>query len=222
VSLLTWLFVVPILAATPIAPRAPITPTAPSAPKAAARTFCAEWIRQSHQGFERFTVFTDSTLVWKTVRDGADEVRRKKLEPAELSFYCAYFTRPEVWELSEDLRTGLAGDFAPQSTLTLARPDGSRKQLRFDDLSALPAGAGALRSALEGLKLTFLSPLAPASRFTPETLPPGTLLRRFDGEMFRVRQVISEKGVIELEGVLEPYSEFKKIEELRFQFAPPE
>lgn len=215
-SLLAWLFVVPILAVTPIAP------TPPSAPRSAAPTFCAEWISQSHEGFERFTVFTDSTLVWKKVRSGADEVRRKKLEPGELSFYCAYFTRPEVWELAEDLRTGLTGDFAAQSTVTLARPDGSRKQLRFDELSALPAAAGALRSALEGLRLTFLSPLAPASRFTPETLPPGTLLRRFDGAMFRVRQVSREKGVIELEGVREPYSEFKKIEELRFQFAAPE
>lgn len=215
-SLLGLLFVVPSLAVTPLAP------TPPSAPKSAAPTFCAEWISQSHEGFERFTVFTDSTLVWKKVRSGADEIRRKKLEPGELSFYCAYFTRPEVWELAEDLRTGLTGDFASQSTVTLVRPDGSRKQLRFDELSALPAAAGGLRSALEGLRLTFLSPLAPPSRFTPENLPPGTLLRRFDGAVFRVRQVIREKGVIELEGVREPYSEFKKIEELRFQFAAPE
>jgi hypothetical protein len=156
------------------------------------------------------------------VRDGADETRRKKLDPPELAFYCEYFTRPEVWELPEDLRTGLAGDLTSQSTLTFVRPDGSRKQLRFDELSALPAGAAALRSSLEGLRLTFLSPLAPASRFTPATLPPGTLLRRFDGALFRVRSVIPEKGIVELEGVREPYSEYKKIDELRFQFAPPE
>ena len=74
-SLLGWLFVVPALAVTPIAP------TPPSAPRSAAPTFCAEWISQSHEGFERFTVFTDSTLVWKKVRSGADEIRRKKLEP---------------------------------------------------------------------------------------------------------------------------------------------
>src|SRR6185295_10403166 len=102
------------------------------------------------------------------------------------------------------------------------KPDGSRKQLRFDELSALPAGAAALRASLEGLRLTFLSPLAPASRFTPETLPAGTLLKRFDGALFRVRQVIPEKGIVELEGVREPYTEFKKINELRFQFAAPE
>jgi hypothetical protein len=34
--------------------------------------------------------------------------------------------------------------------------------------------------------------------------------------------VIAEKGVVELEGVREPYSEYKKIDELRFQFAAPE
>jgi hypothetical protein len=200
----------------------PLLLGAPVGPKAAAPTFCAEWIRQSRQGYERFTVFTDRTLVWKTVRDGADEIRRRKLEPPELAFYCEYFTRPEVWELPEDLRSGLTGEFAPQSTLTLVRPDNSRKQLRFDELSALPAGAASLRSSLEGLRLTFLSPLAPASRFTPATLPPGTILRRFDGALFRVRQVIAEKGVVELEGVREPYSEYKKIDELRFQFAAPE
>jgi hypothetical protein len=215
--LLAWLSLLPILAAAPNAPS-----STPPPPKAAAPTFCAEWIRQSHEGFDRFTVFTDSTLVWKTMRNGADEVRRKKLQPDELAFYCAYFTRPEVWELADEFGTGLTGEFASQSIVTLAKPDGSRKQLRFDELSALPAGAAALRSALEGLRLTFLSPLAPASRFTPETLPAGTILRRFDGEMFRVRQVIRERGFIELEGVREPYSEFKKIEELRFQFAPPE
>jgi hypothetical protein len=199
-----------------------LSPAAPSEAKTPAPTFCAEWVRQSRQGFERFTVFTDRTLVWKTMRNGAEEVKRRRLEPDELAFYCAYFTRPDVWELPEELRSGLTGEFASQSTLTLARPDGSRKRIRFDELSSLPAGAAAVRSSLEGLRLTFLSPLAPASRFTPATLPTGTLLRRFDGVFFRVRQVITEKGVVELEGVSQPYSEFKKIEELRFQFAPPE
>lgn len=156
------------------------------------------------------------------MRDGVEKVKRRRLEPDELAFYCAYFIRPEVWEVPEELRTGMAGELASQSMLTLVRPDGSRKQIRFDELSSLPAGAAAVRSSLEGLRLTFLSPLAPASRFTPATLPPGTLLRRFDGVVFRVRQVITEKGVVELEGVSQPYSEFKKIEELRFQFAPPE
>ncbi len=185
-------------------------------------TFCVEWVRQSREGYERLTLFTDRTLVWKTARGAAEDVRRRRLEPEELAFYCAYFARPEIWELGEDLRTGLTGEFAAQSSVALARTDGSRKRIRFDDLAALPADAASLRAALEGLRLTFLSPLAPASRFTPETLPPGTYLKRFDGVVFRVRQLIKDKGIVELEGVREPYSEFKKIEELRFQFSAPQ
>ena len=70
--------------------------------------------------------------------------------------------------------------------MTLARPDGSRKVIRYDDLSTGDWASSSLRSALEGLKGIFLSPLAPPSRFAPDLLPPGTLLRRMDGHVFRV------------------------------------
>ena len=194
----------------------------PAEQKASPPTFCVEWIRQSREGYERFTLFRDRMLVWKLARGKDEEVRRRRLEPEELSFYCTYFDRLEVWDLPEDLRTGLTGEFTVQSIVTIARADGFRKQLRFDDLTALPIDAASLRAALEGLKRTFASPLAPASRFTPETLSPGTYLKRFDGTVFRVRQLFKDKAIVELEGVREPYSEFRKIEELRFQFSPPE
>jgi len=190
--------------------------------KAAAPTFCAEWIRQSAEGYERFTLFSDRTLVWKESRGGAQQVRRKRLAPDESEFYCSYFARPEFWELPSDLRTGPTGDLVAQSSVTLTRPDGSRKQILFHDMSALPADAASLRSSLEGLRAIFVNPIAPASRFTPQTLSPGTIVKRFDGAVFRVRRVEVEKGLVELEGVRDPYSLYKRIEELRFQFFPPE
>lgn len=199
-----------------------LAPPAAPAVAAAKPTFCVEWVRQSREGYERVTLFTDRTVVWKTSGGPDDRLQRKQLEPEELEFYCAYFSRKEFWDLPEDLRTGLTGEFAAQSTVTLARADGLRKRVRFDDLSALTAGAGALRSALDGLRGIFVSPLAPASRFTPAALPPGTLLKRFDGAVFRVLRVEKEKGVVEIAGVSEPYSQFVKLEELRFQFSPPE
>jgi hypothetical protein len=188
----------------------------------AAPTFCVEWVRQSREGYERLTLFADRTVVWKTNRGGAVNIQRRLLTPEELAFYCAFFARAELWTLPGDLRSGLTGDFASQSAITLTRPDGQRKEIRFDELSALPSEVGTLRSSLEGLKSLFLSPLAPASRFTPESLLPGTLLKRFDGIVFRVRRLEKEKNLVELEGVREPYREFKKIDELRFQFSPPE
>ena len=185
-------------------------------------TFCVEWIRQSRAGYERLTLFADATVIWKTSDGEGELVRRKTLPAEEVEFYCSYFPRREFWQLSGDLRTGLTSDFSGQSLVTLTRPDGARKTIRFDDLSALSADAGSLRAALDGLKAAVTNPLAPASRFMPDTLPVGTLLKRFDGAVFRVTKLEKEKGFVEIRGVNEPYSQFVKIDELRFQFSAPE
>ncbi len=185
-------------------------------------TFCAEWIAQSREGYERLTLFRDRTLVWKTSQGGKDRVRRETLPADETEYFCRFFGRAEFWSIPADLRTGLAGEFAVQSAVTLARADGSRKTIRFDELSTFTNESAAVRSALEGLKSVFLTPLAPASRFAPDLLSPGMLLRRFDGHLFRIARVEKATGFVEIEGVNEPYSQFIKIEELRFQFGPPE
>ena len=198
------------------------TPAPSPVPTPRGPTFCAEWIRQSNEGYDRLTLFRDRTLVWKTSRGGKDEVKRQTLAQAEAEFYCRFFAGQEFWDLPADSRSGLAGSFVSTSAVTLAREDGSRKTVRFDDLSADTSPSASLRSALEGLKGIFLSPLPPASRFTPDALAPGTLLRRFDGAVFRVGRLEKETGFVEIVGVTEPYSQFVKIDELRFRFAPPE
>jgi hypothetical protein len=187
-----------------------------------APTFCVEWVEQSSEGYERLTLFADRVLVWKTNRTGSEKLKRQRLTTDETKFYCDYFRSQDIWSSHEDLRSGLTGEFMRQSIVTLARADGTRKQIRFDELSGLTPESAALRSALEGLKGVFTAPLAPPSRFAPENLVPGTILRRFDGVLFRIRRLEADKGVVELEGVREPYSEFRKIEELRFLFSPPD
>ena len=197
---------------------AALVPAAEKPP--AAPTFCVEWVRQSKEGYERLTVFTDRVLVWKTNRSGQEEVRRQTLPANELSFYCAYFARAEFWDLAEDFRSKVSGDWTAHSQVQLVRPDGSRKRFRYDEFSALSHDASQLRSALEGLKSLFTNPIPPASRFAAERLVPGTILKRFDGASFRVIGV--HGGHAELEGVSEPYRFFMKVEELRFQFSAPE
>jgi hypothetical protein len=185
-------------------------------------TFCAEWIRQSTAGYDRLTLFRDGMLVWKTSQDGHDSVKRQPMAAAERKYYCDFFGRPEFRDLPSDMRTRLTADLASSSAVTLARADGSRKTVRFDEFSTGPAALSELRAALEGLKATFLSPLAPESRFAPDLLTPGTLLKRFDGAIFRVQRLERETGFVEIVGVTEPYSQFVKIEELRFRFQPPD
>jgi hypothetical protein len=200
---------------------APVTPT-PTPPEPRGPTFCAEWIRQSGEGYDRLTLFRNGVLVWKTSRGNRDDVKRETLESKERDFYCSFFAREEFWSLPADLRTGLVGGLASSSAVTLARPDGSRKSLRFDELSTGTAESSSLRSALEGLRGIFLSPLAPASRFAPANLSPGTLLKRFDGAVFRVNRLEQDTGFVEIVGVTEPYSQFVKIDELRFRFYAPD
>lgn len=195
---------------------------APTPRRSAESTFCSEWVRQSRQGYERLTLFRNRSLVWKRSRDGKDEISRKQIAPEEVSFYCDYFSRPEVWSVASDQRSGLTGEFAVQSVVTLVRADGARRTIRFDDFSPLSPEAASLKAALEGLKGVLTDPLAPASRFAPDALAAGQLLKRFDGAIFRIRNIDREKAVVELEGVNEPYRQFRKIEELRFQFSPPE
>lgn len=198
------------------------SPTPAPEPTPAGPTFCAEWIRQSSEGYDRLTLFRDGMLVWKTHRGEKELVKRERLDAGEARFYCDFFGQPDFWKMPSDLRTGLAGELAGESSVTLARADGARKRIRFDDLSSGDASSASLRSALEGLKGIFLSPLAPPSRYSAELLPPGTLLRRYDGRIFRVARLEKETGYVEVEGVNEPYSQWIKIDELRFQFAPPE
>ena len=101
------------------------------------------------------------------------------------------------------------------------RPDGSRKAIRFDELSSFSPAASALKASLEGLRSLFTARLAPVGQFTAETLPPGTVLRRFDGVYFRVRRVLADKGVVELEGVSDPISYYLSLSEMRLQFPGP-
>jgi hypothetical protein len=184
-------------------------------------TYCAEWVRQSSEGYERLTLFSDRSLVWKTRRGEVEDVRRLQIDASELKFYCDYFAGVEFWDLPGDLRSRLSGQFVSESVVRLARPDGKVKEIRFDELSSLSSAAATLRSSLEGLRRSFLEKIAPASRFTARTLPPGTILRRFDGALFRVAFLDEGKGVVELEGVSEPFLYFRKLEELRFFFEAP-
>jgi hypothetical protein len=184
--------------------------------------FCAEWIKQSKEAFERVTLFSDGTLVWKSrTAEGSEDLKRKTMSPEELKFYCDYFERPEFWNLPTDFRTKLNAEFVSESRITITRKDGSHKDVRFDELSTLSLDGLALRAALEGLRTLFARTIAPASKFTPETLVKGTALTRLDGATFRVRMVDKARNVVELEGVSEPFTFFGKIEDLRFLFEPP-
>ena len=185
-------------------------------------TFCAEWVRQSNEGYDRLTVFRDGDLVWKTSRGGKDEVKREKLSPAELQFYCEFFARTEIWTIPKDRRTGLTGQLASSlgrhARAVQRRPDHAPLRRVLDGHGRQLLAAFRARGAQGPLSLSAAS----GDAIPSATARPGTLLKRFDGAVFQVRRLEKESGFVEIVGMTEPYSQFIKIEELRFQFAPPE
>jgi hypothetical protein len=167
------------------------------------------------------TLFRDGTLVWKVSRDGRDRLDKHELPAEEVTFYCDFFAKPALWAEPADWRSMITSGMNAQAQVIVTRPDGSRKEFRFDELSALSPEVAAMRNALEGLKGVILAPLAPLSRFDREALPIGLVLRRFDGTLFRVRRVDEVRDVVEIEGVNDPYTLFIPRVDLRFQFEPP-
>ena len=95
---------------TPTAsPSSPATTPAPALTRPAGPTYCAEWVLQTKEGYERLTLFADRMLVWKTSRDGKEDTRRKPISADETAFYCQYFARDEFFGLPADLRSGMTG-----------------------------------------------------------------------------------------------------------------
>ncbi len=199
----------------------PVSPT-PTPPEPRGPTFCAEWIRQSGEGYERLTLFRNGVLIWKTSRGDRDEVKRETLEPTERDFYCAFFARDEFWKLPADLRTGLVG-VSPRARPSRwrGRTETARACASTTCRAARPNPRPCARRWKDcgGFFCRRWRRLPASLR---RTSPPGTLLKRFDGAVFRVTRLEKDTGFVEIAGVTEPYSQFVKIEELRFRFFAPD
>ncbi len=204
------------------APPAPLASPAPAADEAPASTYLFEWMTRTGAASRRLTLFGDGILVRKSVsQDGKTDLKKRKLSPEEYSFYSDYFGSPESREGAGNFETGLTGDQAASSEISFAPPGGPRWSLTFDSFSALSAPASRVKSALEGLLDSFGKVLPSESDFPIEKLVPGTLLRRRDGQEFRVVHVDEQAKIVEARAVGQPYSQFFQWSKLRYSFYPP-
>ena len=185
-------------------------------------TFCAEWIRQSKRGLRAPDALRGPHPRVETEprRQGraaapASSRRTRRSSTASTS------RSDEVWSAPEDLRSGPDGGFrVVQSVVTLARPDGRRKKIRFDEFSPLTRQSAALRAALEGLRAILTAPLAPAIPVHCREPAAG-----HDPEAIR-RRALSDRTRRSREGrrrargrAASPTASSGSIEELRFQFS---
>lgn len=204
------------------APAAQPTSPPPAETEPAASTYLFEWMTRTGAASRRLTLFGDGILVRKSVsQDGKTDLKKRKLSPEEYSFYTEYFGSPESREGAGNFETGLTGDQSARSEISFAPPGGPRWSLSFDSFSALSAPASRVKSALEGLLDSFGKVLPNEDDFPMEKLVPGTLLRRRDGQEFRVVHVDEQAKIVEARAVGQPYSQFFQWSKLRYSFFPP-
>jgi hypothetical protein len=191
-------------------------------PAAESPTFLFEWISKTGAASRRLTLFTDRVLVRKSVsEDGKTEMKKRKLSEDEYAFYAKYFANDEFEASARDFDTGLAGDGAEKSTVVVAPPEAPKYTISFDAFSVLSAPAAQLKAALEGLRDSYGKVLPNEEDFTREKVVRGAILRRRDGQEFRVVSVSEDSGVVEMQAVGQPYSQFFEWSKLRYMFFPP-
>ena len=189
---------------------------------APASTYLFEWTSRTGTSARRLTLFADRILVRKTTSaDGKTEFKKRKLSEDEYAFYEKYFGSPEFAASAGDFETGLAGDQSPRSLVVFAPPGAPKWSLSFDSLTVLSAAATQLVSALEGLRDSFGKVLPNEEDFSREKIVPGAVLRRRDGQEFRVVRVSEDSKVVEMQAVGQPYNQFFEWSKLRFMFFPP-
>jgi len=212
-----------LLAAAILLSRAPMAGQEPApANPATAATYLFEWTSHTGGATGRLTLFADRTLVRKTTsEDGKTEFKKRKLSDDEYAFYAKYFADPEFVASGGNFETGLAGDQSPRSLVVFAPPGAPRWTLSFDSLTVLSSPASQVRAALEGLRDSFGKVLPNEQDFTAEKIVPGAILRRRDGQKFRVVRVSEDSKVVEMQAVGQPYSQFFEWSKLRFTFFPP-
>ena len=189
--------------------------------RAAAPTYLFEWVSRTNDTSGRLTLFADRTLVRKLTSGKQTDMKKRKLSQEEYDYYVAYFNDPQSLRAAGSYESGTTGALLSVSEATFVTPEGGKWKLSFDSLSSLTFEAMRVKSALEGLWDSFGKVLPSPSDFAPEKIPPGTVLHRRDGARFRVLHVDDSRGMVELQGVEEPYTLFLKIDDLRFTFSAP-
>jgi hypothetical protein len=187
-----------------------------------ASTYLFEWTSRTGAATFRLSLFTDRILVRKTTsEDGKTEFKKRKLSDDEYSFYEKYFSSPECADSAGNFETGLSGEQSARSLVTIAPPNRPKWSVSFDSFSALSSPAAGVKAALERLRDSFGKVLPNEADFSPEKLVPGTILRRRDGEQFRVVHMDEEAKIVEMQAVGQPYSQFFEWAKLRYTFLPP-
>jgi hypothetical protein len=169
-------------------------------------------------GRREVTLFGNGTIRLRDGSIGAEWMGLAELGPDELQ---GILRRLEDEDLSEigDLPRGVAGDWVEKCDLVVDLPGRKRQKLSYGRYDPLPLGVSRLQRIAEQLGAR-VRVLSDTEQQLPEHYEPrlGDVLKRFDGNSFRVVNFTSDRKGVELDGLVQPVHLIVLKEQLRMEF----
>jgi hypothetical protein len=168
-------------------------------------------------GRREVTLFGNGTIRLRDGPLGREWMGLAELAPEELQ---GTLRRLAAEDLSDavDMMHGVSGEWVERCDLIRELPGGKRFEARFGRYDALPLGLSHVRLIAEqlGAKVALLR----NAEVLPERYVPrlGDLVKRVDGNLFRVVNFTSDHKGVELDGVEQPVHLIVLNEQMRLEF----
>jgi len=167
-------------------------------------------------GHRELTLFANGTVRIRDGERGKELMGLQELNPDELR---GMVNRLREEDLSEDrTEKGVQGDWIERCELHLEIPGQPLQVFRFGRYDAMPLHLSRVLRVADDLAAK-VGDLRGKEALPPGYQPtPGDVLKRVDGQLFRVRAFTGDKKGVELQGVDAPLTLFVLIDQMRQEF----
>jgi hypothetical protein len=169
-------------------------------------------------GRREVTLFGNGTIRLRDGEIGKEAMGLFELGPRELEGYLNRLREVDLTRLDR-LERGVEGSWIERCDLILHLPGGDLQVFHFGRYDSLPHDLSRVLRIVEELKTKVKDVKREADKLPVDYDPrPGDVLKRIDGELYRIITFTMDKRGVELEGVRTPITMFVLRDRIRREF----
>jgi hypothetical protein len=172
---------------------------------------------ENELGRREVTLFGNGTVRLRDGAPGEELMGLAELDPGEMEGFLNRLRQEDLSEVGR-LPDGVEGQWIERCTLTLNLPGGTDQVFRFRRYDSLPLSLSRVLRIVEDLAAE-VQDLKGDEQLPVNYEPkPLDILKRRDGELFRIVGFTSDKRGVELEGIDQPLAIYVMVDEMRREF----